>query len=160
MHRWPTATKENRRWKGHRSPHKERKTKQNKRNRIRQDPSTPSSSYSPTNLERLDANVSSRDGLRKPLLTSSRHKCLLPESSHDEEQREKKKKKKKTRGEPPQCAHSGPVGPPTQSLTTRTPSHPRFQVTTLYPTFLKVSCLKQITSDHEHLIWPPSRRYK
>ena len=95
MHRGPTATKENRRWKGHRSPHKERKTKENKRNRIRQDPSTPSSSYSPTDLERLDANVSSRDGLRKPLLTSYRHKCLLPESPHDEEQREKKKKKKK-----------------------------------------------------------------
>ena len=54
----------------------------NKRNRIRTVPTktTPSSS-SPTDLERLDANVSSKDGLRKPLLTSSRHKCPLPKSS-------------------------------------------------------------------------------
>ena len=60
-----------------------RKGKEKKRNRIRQDPSTPSSSYSLTNLDRLDANVSLRDGLRKALLASSRHKCLLPESLHN-----------------------------------------------------------------------------
>ena len=68
------------------------KGKEKKRHRIRQDPSTPSSSYSQTDLERLDPNVSSRDGLRKPLLASSKHKCLLPESSHN------KGKKREQRG--------------------------------------------------------------
>ena len=57
--------------------------KEDKRNRIRQDPTTSALSSSPTDLERLDANVSSRDGLRKPLLTSSGHKCPPSESSRD-----------------------------------------------------------------------------
>ena len=64
-----------------------RKTKgrqrEDKGNRIRQDPTTSASSSSPTDLERLDANVSSRDGLRKPPLTSSGHKCPPSESLRD-----------------------------------------------------------------------------
>ena len=56
------------------------KEKEKKRNSIQQDPSNPSSSYFLTDLEQLDANVSQRDGRRKPLLASYRHKCLLPES--------------------------------------------------------------------------------
>ena len=64
-----------------------RKTKgrqrEDKRNRIRQDPTTAALSSSPTDVERLDANVSSRDGLRKPPLPSSGHKCPPSESSRD-----------------------------------------------------------------------------
>ena len=45
-------------------------------------PTTSATSSSPTDLERLDANVSSKDGLRKPQLTPTRHECLPPESCH------------------------------------------------------------------------------
>ena len=57
--------------------------KENIRNHIRRNPTTPATSSSPTDLERLNANVSSRDGLRKPLLSSYKHKCSPPESWRD-----------------------------------------------------------------------------
>ena len=43
-------------------------------------PTTSATSSSPTDLERLDANVSSKDGLRKPRRTATMHECLPPES--------------------------------------------------------------------------------
>ena len=92
--------------------------KENKRNRIRQDPSTPASFSSPTDFERLNANVSSRDGLRKPLLTSSGHKCPPSESSRD-------------KGNPASIQETqslGPADPPTQTQATRSPSPPPISV--------------------------------
>ena len=107
------------------SLYNKRKTKgrqrENIRNRIWQVPTTPASSSSPTDLERLNANVSSRDGLRKPPLTSTRHECPAPESL--------------TRQMKP-CLNTGtqtlgPADPPTQRKQHAPRATPRFQPTSL-----------------------------
>ena len=90
-------------------------------------PSTSASSSSPTDLERLNANVSSRDGLRKPQLTSTRHECLPPESCH-------------YKRKPASMQHRqnlGPADPPTQSTQHAPQATPRFQPT--FQTRLKAS---------------------
>ena len=71
--------KEQRKNKKEKQKKNKRKTKETVSGRS---PTTSASSSSPTDVERLNANVSSRDGLRKPQLTSTRHEWLPPESCH------------------------------------------------------------------------------
>ena len=66
-----------------------RKTKETISGRSSQLPSIDSSL---TDLKQLDTNVSSRDGVRTPPLTSSKHRCFQLESSDNQKN-------------PPQCGY-------------------------------------------------------
>ena len=136
-------------WKKQRKPTKEkqqRKTKErqkeDKRNRIWQVSTTSASSSSSTDCERLNANVSSRDGLRKPQLTSTRHECPRPESFTQQ------MKPCLNTGTQPM----GPADPPTQRPLNTLPEPPPDSTPLLYPFEGVLTTIKPPKA------WPPTHK--